>query len=180
MVFIHSMRSHIFSTAIVFFIAGMLGIPSVGAQPAPPKGFTPPGKEVPNLGNEHIKNATDPHIPYNSVPPTSGPHLNFIAKWGISKTPVPDELQVHNLEDGGVMVQYNCDAGKNKNCAALAARLETFAAKYNRVIVAPYPGMKTPIAVTAWGRIDAMDLPDEARIERFIKAYMGIDHHTRE
>jgi hypothetical protein len=40
--------------------------------------------------------------------------------------------------------------------------------------------MKTPIALTAWGRIDTMDQPDEARIERFIKAYMGIDHHVRE
>ena len=175
MVFIWSMRSYIFPTAIAFLIMGMIGIPSVGAQPAPPKSFVPPGKEVPSLGNEHIKNATDPHIPYNSVPPTSGPHLSYIAKWGVSKTPIADELQVHNLEDGGVMIQYNC-----KNCDMLIGQLEKLAAKYNRVIVAPYPDMKTPIALTAWGRIDTMDQPDEARIERFIKAYMGMDHHTRE
>ncbi len=172
------MRLRIFPTAIALIIAGiigMAGLSSARAQAPALKPFSPPGKEVPNLGNSHIKNPTDPHIPYNSVPPTSGPHLPFIAKWGISKTPIVNELQVHNLEDGGVMIQYNC-----KNCDLLIAQLEKFTLKYNKVIVAPYPDMKTPIALTAWGRIDTMDLPDEGRIERFIKAYMGIDHHTRE
>ncbi|MBI3811388.1 MAG: DUF3105 domain-containing protein [Nitrospirae bacterium] len=172
------MRSRIFPTAIALIIAGLIGIAglsSVRAQAPAPKPFIPPGKEVPNLGNNHIKDASDPHIPYNSVPPTSGPHLGYIAKWGISKEPIANELQVHNLEDGGVMIQYGC-----KNCDLLIAQLEKFTLKYNKVIVAPYPAMKTPIALTAWGRIDTMDQPDEARIERFIRAYMGIDHHVRE
>ncbi|MBI3596499.1 MAG: DUF3105 domain-containing protein [Nitrospirae bacterium] len=152
---------------------GISGFSSARAQET--KGFVPPGQEVPSLGNDHIKTPSDPHISYNSIPPTSGPHLSTIAKWGVSKTPIPDELQVHNLEDGGVMIQYNC-----QNCDGLVAQLETFAAKYNKVIVAPYPKMKAAIALTAWGRIDTMDQPDEARIDRFIKAYMGIDHHVRE
>jgi len=175
MIFILSMRTNLGTIAISFLITGLIGLSPAAAQPAPPKAFTPPGKEVPNLGNVHIKNPGDPHIPYNSTPPTSGPHLPTIAKWGISKTPVLNELQVHNLEDGGVMIQYSC-----KNCDLLIAQLEKFTVKYNKVIVAPYPDMKTPIALTAWGRIDTMDQPDEARIERFVKAYMGIDHHVRE
>ena len=173
------MRLHLRSTAIVFFILAMiLGITGISsAQPQSPqtKSFTPPGKEVPSLGNTHLKTPSDPHAPYNSIPPTSGPHLSYIAKWGVSKTPIADELQVHNLEDGGVMIQYNCE-----NCDVLVAQLEKFAVKYNKVIVAPYPKMKTPIALTAWGRIETMDQPDEDRIERFVKAYMGIDHHVRE
>ncbi|HET6464487.1 MAG TPA: DUF3105 domain-containing protein [Nitrospiria bacterium] len=173
------MRLHLRSTAIVFFILAMiLGITGISsAQPQSPqtKSFTPPGKEVPSLGNTHLKTPADPHAPYNSIPPTSGPHLSYIAKWGVSKTPIADELQVHNLEDGGVMIQYNCE-----NCDVLVAQLEKFAVKYNKVIVAPYPKMKTPIALTAWGRIETMDQPDEDRIERFVKAYMGIDHHVRE
>jgi len=47
------------------------------------------------------------------------------------------------------------------------------------VILAPYPGMKTRIALTAWTRIDAFEEVDQARIQRFIKAYRGIDHHKR-
>ncbi|MBI3610523.1 MAG: DUF3105 domain-containing protein [Nitrospirae bacterium] len=169
------MQFYTFLFALVFLTTGSLGSTMAAAQAPTSKKSEPPGREVPILGNTHIQRAADPHVPYNSVPPTSGPHLPFIANWGLSKTPIPNELQVHNLEDGGVMIQYNC-----KNCDAWIAQLEKLAAKYKKVIVAPYPDMKTPIALTAWGRIDTMDQPDEARIDRFINAYMGIDHHTRE
>lgn len=169
------MRLFILSVAILFAVNSPLGYGGAEAQGSETQKYVPPGREVPNLGNDHIKSPDDPHISYNSVPPTSGPHLPYIAKWGVSKTPIPDELQVHNLEDGGVMIQYNCE-----DCDVEVARLEKFADKYNKVIIAPYPKMKTPIALTAWCRIDTMDQPDEARIERFIKAYMGIDHHVRE
>ena len=179
MLLIGFMRSFFLPAAtgllILLLLVGNSGIPVASAQTPAAKPFVPPGKEVPSLGNLHIKNATDPHIPYNSVPPTSGPHLPYIAPWGVSKTPIADELQVHNLEDGGVVIQYSCT-----NCDALIGRLEALATRYNKVIVAPYPKMKTPIAVTAWARIDTMDRYDEARIERFIKSYMGIDHHVRE
>lgn len=44
-------------------------------------------------------------------------------------------------------------------------------------MLAPYPGMDTRIALTAWQRIDRLDEFDEERIERFIHAYRGEDHH---
>ena len=47
----------------------------------------------------------------------------------------------------------------------------------SHVILAPYPGMKTRVALTAWGRIDTLEEFDEKRIVRFIEAYRGIDHH---
>ena len=70
-----------------------------------------PGKEVPDLGNTHIQRLGDPHVPYNSDPPTSGPHMPGIAPWGFYDKPIPKEYQVHNLEDGGVVIQYSCPAG---------------------------------------------------------------------
>jgi hypothetical protein len=133
-----------------------------------------PGVKLPDLGNAHIQLATDPHVPYNSVPPTSGPHLPYIAPWGIHTEPIRDELQVHNLEDGGVMVQYHCASP----CPDLQAKLTEIVRRYEtQVILAPYPGMRTRIALTAWTRLDAFDDFDEARIVRFIRAYRGIDHH---
>ena len=70
-----------------------------------------PGTPMPDLGNLHILTPEEPHTPYNSEPPTSGPHLPYLAPWGIHTEPISKELQVHNLEDGGVMVQYNCPTG---------------------------------------------------------------------
>jgi hypothetical protein len=60
------------------------------------------------------------------------------------------------------------------------AKLTKIVRPYDRhVILAPYPGMKSRIALTAWTRLETMDEVDEARIERFIRAYRGIDHHER-
>ncbi|MBI2203422.1 MAG: DUF3105 domain-containing protein [Candidatus Rokubacteria bacterium] len=123
-------------------------------------------------GNRHIASATSAHEPYNSDPPTSGPHLGYIAPWGVHTRPISPELQVHNLEDGGVLVQYNCD------CPDVANKLADIVRRYDRfVILAPYPAMKPRIALTAWTRIDTMDEVDEKRITRFIEAYRGVDHH---
>lgn len=133
-----------------------------------------PGVKLADQGNAHIQLATEPHVPYNSDPPTSGPHMPYIAPWGIHAEPIVRELQVHNLEDGGVMVQYHCATP----CPDLVARLTEIVRRYDtQVILAPYPGMRTRIALTAWTRLDAFDDLDEARIVRFIRTYRGIDHH---
>lgn len=133
-----------------------------------------PGEAVPSLGNRHIQPPAKGS--YNSTPPTSGPHYGNLAQWGVHTEPIPDELQVHNLEDGGVMVQYNCPDG----CEELVQQLEEIVRQYDRfVILAPYPDMDTRIALTAWTRIAKLDEYDESRIVNFINAYRGIDHHVR-
>jgi hypothetical protein len=131
-----------------------------------------PGVQFADQGNLHVRSADTPHVQYNSDPPTSGPHLDYIAPWGVHTRPIVRELQVHNLEDGGVVVQYNCE------CPDLVAKLKNIVDKYDKqVILAPYPGMQHKIALTAWTRLDTMDELDEGRITRFIEAYRGIDHH---
>lgn len=131
-----------------------------------------PGIAFPDQGHLHIPTESAPHVAYNTDPPTSGPHLPYIAPWGIHTAPIPRELQVHNLEDGGVLVQYNCE------CPDLVAKLRAIVSRYDKhVILAPYPGMKSTIALTAWGRIEQLDEFDAARITRFIDAYQGLDHH---
>ena len=133
-----------------------------------------PGTKMADQGNLHIATEQSPHEPYNSDPPTSGPHLPYIAPLGVHTRPIPRELQVHNLEDGGVVVQYNCD------CPDVIAKLRDIVNKHDHfVILAPYPDMNSKIALTAWTRIDTMDQLDEARVRRFIDAYKGIDHHKR-
>jgi hypothetical protein len=133
-----------------------------------------PGQKFADQGNLHVQSVTDPHEPYNSDPPTSGPHLPYIAPWGIHTRPITKELQVHNLEDGGVVVQYNCE------CPELVDKLAKLVRRYpTQVVLAPYPGMKSRIALTAWTRLETLEDVDEARIDRFIRAYRGIDHHAR-
>ena len=130
------------------------------------------GEEMPVMQSDHIPTDSDPGE-YSTNPPTSGPHTPYLADWGVHKIPVPLEIQVHNLEDGGVMVQYACE----KPCDELVKQLEALAAKHDRLIVAPYPLMNSKIALTAWQRIETLDSFDEKRINDFIQAYIGKDHH---
>ena len=131
-----------------------------------------PGLAMPDLGNQHIQYPQT--ATYNSSPPTSGPHYEALARWGVHADPIPNELQVHNLEDGGVMVQYNCPDG----CGDLVAQLADVVERYHDgVILAPYPDMESRIALTAWGRIDTFEEFDEQRIVKFVEAYRSIDHH---
>jgi hypothetical protein len=97
-----------------------------------------------------------------------------LANWGVHYQPIPDELQVHNLEDKGVVIQYSCSS----ECPDLARKLEAIVKRYKEyVVLAPRAGMDKRIALTAWGKIDKFDEFDEARIVRFIKRFRGIDHH---
>lgn len=131
-----------------------------------------PGIAYPDLGNQHI--LPPAKVTYNSYPPTSGPHYSSIAAWGIHDTPIPNELQVHNLEDGGVMVQYNCDG----DCTDLVLQLTDIVERFDdQVILAPYYDMTHKIALTAWNRLETLDAFDEDQIVKFIKAYRALDHH---
>ena len=153
------------SAAVV--VAGVFAYRAAVAQP---------GVSLPDQGNRHVQTLNEAIPLYNSDPPTSGPHLPYIAPWGIHTEPISRQLQVHNLEDGGVMVQYNCPDG----CPDLVAKLKAIVSGYDhQVILAPYPGMKTRLALTAWTRLDAFDGFDEKRVRGFITAYRGIDHHPR-
>jgi hypothetical protein len=135
-----------------------------------------PGVSYRDQGNLHVQTEAETHVPYNSDPPTSGPHLPYIAPWGVHTAPIVKELQVHNLEDGGVVIQYNCPTP----CTDLVDKLTAIVKGYDhQVLLAPYPGLKTRIALTAWTRLEGFDEFDEARIVRFIRAYRGIDHHKR-
>ena len=132
-------------------------------------------RDAPSLGNRHIRVGTSNIITYNTDPPTSGPHYPTIVRWGIHERPIDKGFQAHNLEDGGVLVQYNCS-----DCPELVKKLKNLVRGYPKhVVLAPYPAMKHRIALTAWGKIDTFEAFEEKRITGFIKAFRGIDHHVR-
>lgn len=137
-----------------------------------------PGEAIADLGNEHIESIESPHAPYNSVPPTSGPHVGGKAADGIHDEQISDELQIHNLEDGGVIVHYD----PVRVASSTIEELAFFVNGYREdVILEPYtePPLPTPIVLTAWRTIDELETFDRERIRQFIKAYRGIDHHTK-
>jgi hypothetical protein len=135
-----------------------------------------PGDEFEDLGNNHLSAEPTEYI-WNTRPPTSGPHNPSTARWGVYTEPVPDWTQVHNLEDGGVIVHYNCPDECPDVVAELRSIMEDIDDDFEQMILHPYENMDSRIALTAWTRMITMDDVDEAEVRDFIEAYRGEDHH---
>ncbi len=156
-----------------------------------PAGATFAGKFYPPQGHAHLNPDEADDFVYNSNPPTSGPHKEIFSSQFVNPNPLPTYVQVHLLEHGNVLLQYSC------TCPDIAASLSSIAYEYDSkliapnelqptaaevqggeeqgkaVIVAPYPAMKSKIAVTAWTRLGVLQSVDKPRIESFISLYLG-------
>jgi len=154
------------------------------------------GKSYPMQGHTHLDPGTPDDFVYNSNPPTSGPHREVFTDAFLSPTPLPAYVQVHLLEHGNVLLQYSC------KCSDIATALSAIAMTYDNkqipadhlqptaedvqnaeeqgmaVIVAPYPQMKSRIALTAWTRLATLNTPDQAKVNSFIGWFLHNSTNT--
>lgn len=164
---------------VVVLIAVAGNTPATGA-PSTPAARTPsPGAlgaevRVADQGGTHIKPG-DPHAPYNSVPPTSGPHYETAAPWtSPSISPLPEELWIHNLEHSGIVALYNCPGG----CPDLVKKLEDFRrtgprSKFGfvKMLVLPYEKTDTQLTLVAWNYYLKLADYDENALREFVLAH---------
>jgi len=151
--------------------AQVAGSRAAAAPPASTVGL--PGVEVPTLPSPHLARLGAPHAEYSTVPPTSGPHLAWTIAPGVYQEAVPDELAVHALEHGHVVIRYAPSTPSGD-----VTRLAELARRYPRVVVlAPYPKLDSGVALTAWGRLDHLSTVDTERAERFVTLLRGRYDH---
>lgn len=145
----------------------------------------PPGEVFADLGNFHLQDPAEPHAPYNSEPPSSGPHWGGLAQWGESTDPVPPEVFVHNLEDGGIVLAYDCADGCDEITDGMRQTLEDLGV--DRLVMTPYSGIVDPegqahqAAIVAWTRvlyIDDWSAETKDTVDEFISLFRFIDHHA--
>lgn len=145
-----------------------------------------PGEFIASQGNLHLANGAR-FLAYSSDPPTSGPHwigagayyrtagglaTTIPPQWGVYSEELPNEMLVHSMEHGGVIVWYNPRAGCDGRCVALlSASVTRYVARGQHVIMVPYAGLRTPVALTSWTRLERLDHPDAARLAAFVVAH---------
>ena len=94
--------------------AAGVGIALATGRAVPASGRTAPcvRQTFPPMGRQHIEKLSK-DFRYNSFPPTSGPHYPPGPKapgvWNLYDAPVDETGVIHNLEHGGVVVQYGPD-----------------------------------------------------------------------
>ena len=107
---------------------------------------------------------------YNTVPPTSGRHWDAWSDCGFYNYPLPDELLVHNLEHGNIIISYNLDSDDEIEALRQAVEAIPFAAEF--AIVRRYDRIpEGMVALTTWGVLDRMMGVDPDRIAGFIEKY---------
>jgi len=89
---------------------------------------------------------------YNSFPPSSGPHHPNPAVWNAYDEPVAQNHLTHNLEHGGLVIQYGEDVPQ----ATVDEIVAWYRADPNGIIVAPLPDVEQAkkladrITLAAW------------------------------
>jgi len=152
----------------LLLVAGLV----VGLAAAPAFSQDGPGRKMPDRGHEHIQVGTT--IPYQEYPPTSGSHWPVVARWGVYTEPIPDEVLVHNLEHGGIVLVYNCATPCPDVVRQMPEIFESMPkSKFGhvKVVIAPNPRIKTPFALLAWTRLDEFEQLERGRVLRFVQAW---------
>jgi len=114
---------------------------------------------------------------YNSIPATSGQHNATPTIWNLYDQPVPQINSVHNLEHGGVVVQYGSEVPDD----AVASLADWYQQDPRGLVVAPLaadlededPTLADQIVVTSWTHMLRCASFDEAALTDFIDDFRG-------
>jgi hypothetical protein len=132
-----------FSTAIKLALPAALAVLAcapVASAAAPCTVRSYPGQPPKHTTNLNLKPK------YNSFPPTSGIHYASTAKFNMYPYELPQIAVVHNLEHGGVAIQYGAKVPK----ATVAKIRSWYLRDTNALLVAPLAALGNKIALTAW------------------------------
>jgi hypothetical protein len=121
-------------------------------------------EEFKGQGQKHVEELAKA-FSYNSFPPTSGPHYPQPLIFGEYTEPLEQIRLVHNLEHGGVGVQYGADVPEE----TIAALTAWYRVDPRGLVLAPLPDVPEAaqyaddIVLTAW--VADRDDPDDPSAE---------------
>jgi hypothetical protein len=155
--------------------AGVLGVLLIGilvyAVMNQGAGFIDPlekaDKSVPGvLKYEETRKHVEGTVKYPQTPPAGGDHNANPQTCAVYTEPIANEHAVHSLEHGVVWVTYRPDLPADQ-VATLKAKVEGNAYR----MLSPYPGLKKPISLQAWGRQIFVDKASDSKVDKFLEAY---------
>jgi hypothetical protein len=114
---------------------------------------------------------------YNSIPATSGLHNPVTAIWNLYDQPVPQINYIHNLEHGGIVIQY----GSEVPAEEIASLANWYGQDPRGLIVAPLseemegedPTLADQIVAVSWTHMVRCGSFNEAVLSDFSDDYRG-------
>ncbi len=108
----------------------------------------------------------DEEIAAGDLPPVGGSHSPVWQNCGIYDEPVSIENATHSLEHGAMWLAYQPDLPEED-----VESLRDLLRGEEFVIMSPYPGLKSPVVLTAWEVQLELDSVDDERLEEFVDRY---------
>ncbi|NCF66265.1 MAG: DUF3105 domain-containing protein [Chloroflexi bacterium] len=131
------------------------------------RGPIPPEPIAGAVDHEHQERDHVEHeIEAGDLPPVGGIHNPAWQNCGIYDEPVSVENAVHSLEHGALWLTYQPDLPQEDiDYLRDRVRGEDF------VVMSPYPGLKSPVVLTAWEVQLELDSVNDDRLEEFVDRY---------
>lgn len=108
----------------------------------------------------------DGPVQYDEHPPYGGKNAGVVQDCGRYRVPIQDEHAVASLAVGAVWIAFDPNLPEEE-----IEMIFAHAASELYVIAAPYPGLRAPIVMTAWGAQVDIDSPLDLRIQAFIRDF---------
>ncbi len=123
-------------------------------------------------GNAHVP--AGEKVTYKTDPPTSGSHWGSPAApapWGVKDVALPNEVIIHNLEHGGIVIFYKDISPVELESLKTLVR-QMGQSGFRKIILEPYNNLTDAhIAISAWRW--SLKLPgyDEVPMVKFIRSH---------
>jgi len=115
-----------------------------------------------NLSRTHVTGS----VTYPQNPPVGGAHSAVWQNCGIYSNPVQNEHAVHDLEHGAVWITYQPALS-----ASAIEQLRSLVRGHDHALLSPYPGIPTPVVISAWGVQLQVKSASDPRLAQFLKKY---------
>ncbi|GAC1440261.1 MAG: hypothetical protein NVSMB55_04220 [Mycobacteriales bacterium] len=115
-----------------------------------------------HLARNHVQTP----VTYSQNPPVGGKHNPAWENCAVYTAPIASEHAVHSLEHGAVWVTYRPDLPAAQ-VATLKAKVEGNPYR----MLSPFPGLKSPVSLQAWGRQVFVNNASDPKVEEFLNAY---------
>ena len=131
------------------------------------RGPTPPEPIAGVVDHEHQeRDHVDHEVEAGDLPPVGGIHNPAWQNCGIYDESIPIENAVHSLEHGAMWLTYQPELPQED-----VEKLRDMVRGEDYVLMSPYPGLRSPVVLTAWETQLEIDSVDDDRIEDFIERY---------
>lgn len=166
------MSDKVFIGIISLVIVGFVGFMLVKNQSRPAQSERP-GTAHEDKGQKHVADGTK--LYGGAIPPTSGDHASPV-KWQAYDQEVPDVNTIHNLEHGGIVINYSPDlpadqVAKIKSLFTKPYSRSTF--KPIKAVIAPRAANESPIIMSSWTRNLKLAAYDEEKMVQYYLRNVG-------